>query len=143
MILEQIKELTQLKAAVAKLEAQVAAELPAALAALPEKFDYPSLKSFIKALKQAAGRKPKTRKKAKVAKVKAAKAPKAAKRKRAKITDEIRAQVKTALESGQKAGAVAKAAGISLPSVQNIKKQLGLVKVRGAAATEPTSAPAS
>ncbi len=138
MILEQIKELTQLKVAVAKLEAQVAAELPAALAALPEKFDYPSLKSFIKALKQAAGRKPKMRKKAKVAK--AAKAPKAAKRKRAKITDEIRAQVKAALESGQKAAAVAKAAGISLPSVQNIKKQLGLVKVRGA---EPAPSPAS
>ena len=52
------------------------------------------------------------------------------KRIRAKITDEIRAQVKTALEAGQKTGAVAKAVGISLPSVQNIKKQLGLVKSR-------------
>ena len=49
-------------------------------------------------------------------------------RKRAKITDAIRARVKKLLEAGKTGSQIAKALKISLPSVQNIKKALGLVR---------------
>ena len=51
-------------------------------------------------------------------------------RRRAVITDETRASVKKLVESGKTGGEIAKSLGISLPSVQNIKKALGLVKKR-------------
>ena len=46
------------------------------------------------------------------------------------ITDDTRAQVKKMVESDKTGAEIAKALGISLPSVQNIKKALGLVKKR-------------
>ncbi|MFT3784226.1 MAG: helix-turn-helix domain-containing protein [Nibricoccus sp.] len=54
----------------------------------------------------------------------------AARRKRAKITNETRAQLKKLVQSGKTGAEIAKTLGISLPSVQNIKKDLGLVKAR-------------
>ena len=51
-------------------------------------------------------------------------------RKRTKITDEIRAQVGDLVKAGKTNEEVAKTVGISAPSVQNIKKALGLVKAR-------------
>jgi len=51
-------------------------------------------------------------------------------RKRARITDEIVAKVKDLIEKGKSGAATSKAAGISLPSVGNIKKRLGLTKKR-------------
>jgi len=63
-----------LKAQTAKLEASLAESRPAALAALPAEYGFTDLKSFIKALKAAAGAKPKAKRgrkpgrKAKVAK---------------------------------------------------------------------------
>ena len=67
----------------------------AALAALPAANGFADLKSFIKALKPAAGKEPpdKTGRKTKAPKVKKVKS---GKRPRAKITDEIRARVKAA-----------------------------------------------
>jgi hypothetical protein len=64
---------------------------------------------------------------------KAEKAPKAAGKKRgkrARITPELKAQVKTLVEAGKTGAVIAKELGISLPSVQNIKKEFGLVKAR-------------
>lgn len=54
-------------------------------------------------------------------------------RKRAKITDAVRENVIAALKAGKTGAAVAKEAGISLPSVENIKKAAGLVKGRSKA----------
>jgi DNA-binding CsgD family transcriptional regulator len=51
-------------------------------------------------------------------------------RKRAVITAATKAQVKALTQAGKTGAEIAKAAGISLPSVQNIKKALGLVKAR-------------
>ena len=51
-------------------------------------------------------------------------------RTRAVITDETRANVKKLVEEGKSGAAIARELGISLPSVQNIKKALGLVKAR-------------
>jgi DNA-binding CsgD family transcriptional regulator len=62
--------------------------------------------SFIEALREAGGRK------------------------RARITDAQRAEVKRLLAAGQTGAQIAAATGLSLPSIQGIKKSLGLVKAR-------------
>ncbi|HWA08337.1 MAG TPA: helix-turn-helix domain-containing protein [Opitutaceae bacterium] len=49
-------------------------------------------------------------------------------KKRALITDETRASVKKMVNDGKNGGEIARALGISLPTVQNIKKAAGLVK---------------
>lgn len=102
------KEIARLQAGIAKLNRK--------LVALPGKFGFRSMDDFIAALKQAQ------------AKVGSAVAR--ARRKRAVITDEIKAKVKSLFAQEKTGAEVAKAVGISLPSVQNIKKELGLVKKR-------------
>lgn len=129
---DQIAELEKAKAKIIQAEAKLAADRVAALAKLPGDYGYADLNEFIKALKAAAG---KGGKKSKAGK-KAAKAPKAAKagkRTRAKITPELKQQVIAAVQAGDSGAKIAKAFGISLPSVQNIKKDAGLVKARAAA----------
>jgi hypothetical protein len=127
MVIEVVKELEAAKAKVVELELSLEKELTQKLSRLPYEFGFDDLGSFIKALKSAAG----ARRGRGRGKGKAVKATKPGKRgKRARITPEIKAQVK-ALVNDEKTGAeIAKALGISLPSVQNIKKELGLVKAR-------------
>lgn len=130
---DQIAELQKAKAKLAQAEAKLASDRVAALARLPGDYGYSDLNDFIKALKDAAGKSRKGKK------VKGAKTPKAAKpakaaagkRTRAKITPELKQQVISAVQSGQSGAEIAEAFGISLPSVQNIKKEAGLVKARG------------
>lgn len=55
----------------------------------------------------------------------------AGQRRRARITDEMKQQVKTLAEEGKTGAEIAEAVGISMPSVANIKKALGLTKKRG------------
>jgi len=55
---------------------------------------------------------------------------KAGTRTRAKITSETKDKVKALVKEGKTGAAIAKEVGISVPSVQNIKKELGLVKKR-------------
>jgi DNA-binding NarL/FixJ family response regulator len=134
--IDQIAELTKAKAKLAQAEAKLAADRVLALSKLPADYGYASLNDFIKALKDAAGKggKGKSAKAAKGKKAaKAPKAPKAAKGKRAKITPEVKAEVKAMVDAGKTGSEIAKALGISAPSVQNIKKELGLVKARAAA----------
>ncbi len=136
---EQIAELEKAKAKIVQAEAKLSADRVAALAKLPRDYGYTSLNDFIKALKDAAGKAGKTKgkKSAKAPKaVKADKAPKAGKRTRAKITPELKQQVIAAVQAGASGAKIAKDFGISLPSVQNIKKEAGLVKARSAAAPE-------
>ena len=131
MLTETVKELQAAKAKLAELEAAAAKQSAAMLAGLPEEYGFDSVDSFIAALKSAArsggGRRGRPAKKA-VVKAAAPKAGKA--RKRAKITPEIKQQVKDLVGKDESGAAIAKALGISLPSVQNIKKELGLVKSR-------------
>jgi transposase-like protein len=131
---DQIAELEKAKAKIAQAEAKLAADRVAALAKLPGDYGYDNLNAFIKALKSAAG------KAGKAKKAKAGKAPKAAKpakRTRAKITPELKAQVIAAVQEGKSGAEISKSLGLSLPSVQNIKKEAGLVKARAAAAAAP------
>lgn len=121
MIETKLKEIEAAKAKIAALEQSVAAELDKELASLPAKYGFDDAKAFLKAVKAATGGGGgKGRGPGKGGK----------RRTRAVITDETRAQVKKMVEDGKSGAAIAKAVGISLPSVQNIKKALGLVKAR-------------
>jgi hypothetical protein len=135
MFNEQLAKIEKAKADIAAAEAKLAADRVSALAKLPGDFGYDNINAFIKAVKDAYGKGGKAAKGKPGRKPKAAAAPKAAKKgKRAKITDEIKAQVKALAEAGKTGQEIAKALGISAPSVQNIKKAFGLVKARAAAA---------
>lgn len=121
MVTNQIRQLTAAKAKLLKLEKSIAAQLSRELAALPRKYGFESTPAFIKAVRAASG------------KAKGAAKPKAGgkRRKRAVITADTKAKVKALVQAGKTGAEIASAAGISLPSVQNIKKALGLVKKRG------------
>ena len=122
MITEKIKELASFKSKVEALEAEVAKQLQAELSGMPAAYGFDSLNGFIKAVKQAAGGRS------------SYKAPKVAggkKRRRAKITPEMKNGIKAAVKAGKTGAEIAKEFGISRPSVQNVKKEFGLVKARG------------
>ena len=121
MIADQIKELEATKSKVAQLEATIATELEKELAALPVKYGFETTAAFISAVKAASGKR-------RGRKLGAAKPAGRKRRKRAVITDETRASVKKMVGDGKTGTEIAKALGISLPSVQNIKKAAGLVK---------------
>ena len=125
MVTDKIKTLAITRARVAELEKSIAAELNRELAALPDKYGFDSLPAFFDAVRAAS--RGKTRGRAKTTS-KAASGGK--RRKRAVITAETKAKVKSLVESGKTGAEIAKQVGISLPSVQNIKKDLGLVKAR-------------
>ena len=125
MVTKQIRELEVTKAKIVALEKTIARRLQKELSVLHSKYGFPSLAEFIKALKGSSGGR---RKGARGRKARSS--GKARRHKRSVITDETRASVKKLVESGKTGSQIAKALGISLPSVQNIKKALGLVKSR-------------
>jgi DNA invertase Pin-like site-specific DNA recombinase len=125
MFIDKIKKLEATKAKLAALEKSVASELGRELSSLAGKYGFGNLASFFKAVRAASGGR------GKAAKRPARKAGrKAGGRRRAVITDATRAEVKKLAEAGKTGAEIAKAVGISLPSVQNVKKALGLVKSR-------------
>jgi hypothetical protein len=127
MVTKQIKELEVTKAKIVALEKSIAKRLHKELASLHDKYGFESLGEFVKALKaSSAGGARRKASKGRPAKS----AGKAKRRKRSVITDETRASVKKLVEAGKTGSQIAKSLGISLPSVQNIKKALGLVKAR-------------
>ena len=120
MITNKIKELEAARAKITKLEQEVASEITKELKALPAQFGYDNVADFIKAVKAANG--------GKAARKGSTKS--GGRRKRAVITTETKNKVKSLTTAGKTGAAIAKAVGISIPSVQNIKKELGLTKAR-------------
>lgn len=120
MVINKIKLLETTKAKVAKLEKSIAAQLSRELALLPKKYGFKSYQDFFKAMRGAAGG----------AMVSAGNKVAGKRRKRAVITADTKARVKALVHAGKTGNEIAKAVGISLPSVQNIKKELGLVQKR-------------
>jgi hypothetical protein len=124
MVTDKIKQLEATRAKLADLEQSLASELRRELAGLPAQYGFDSVAAFIAAVKGASGGKrgrPAGGGRG---------GPGKKRRTRAVITDETRASVKKMVNDGKTGGDIAKALGISLPSVQNIKKALGLVKKR-------------
>lgn len=142
MVTNKIKELQALQAKAATLQAAIDSERNAELASLPSKYGFDTTAAFIQAMRnadgvlskgqgQGQGKKGKTTKKKVAAKSTTAKGSVVGgKRKRAKITPAIKAKVKSAVAAGTSGAVIAKTLGISLPSVHNVKKELGLVKAR-------------
>ncbi len=116
MALNKLQELVKYQQKIASLEKELGKQRRKLLA-LPGKLGYKSPGDLIAALQAVAGGA-------------SGKVAGGAPRKRAKLTPEIKAKVK-ALVAADKTGAeISETLGISLPSVQNIKKELGLVKKR-------------
>ncbi len=130
MVTDTVKELQAAKAKVIALEQSLAKDLHQKLAKLPSEFGFDSLPAFFKAVKAAAGGRRGPKAAAKVA-GKPGKPAKAKRSKRARLTPELKDKVKVAVNAGKTGSAIAKEFGISVPSVQNIKKEFGLVKKRG------------
>lgn len=107
-----LKKLAKARNQVKKLEQAMAASQSKVLAKLPAKHGFDSVDAFVAAVKAAA------------------KGGKEHRRQRTVLTPEIKDKVKTLLEAGKTGSEIAQAVGISLPSVQNIKHSLGLVKTR-------------
>ncbi len=116
-----LKKIAEYKSKLAELERERAAQL----VKLPAQFGFASPEDFVAAFQQAAAGKS-ARKAAKPAQAKT----KSGRKPRAKITPEIVDQVKKLVAEGKTGSEIAKAAGISLPTVQNLKKKLGLVGKR-------------
>ena len=103
--------------------------MEAELAALPAQFGFASAQAFADAVVKASASG--TRLARKAGRRKDAVKPKG-KRKRSVVTDELRNQVKQLAEAGQTGAEIKAATGLSLPTIQNIKKAFGLVKARAA-----------
>ena len=136
MVTDKLKELEAARAKLASLEQSIQSELHKELAQLPGKYGFASASEFADAVRAASGGGRGGRRGHRGRPVGsgaggAAKTGGGRKRRtRAVITDETRSQVKKMVEGGKTGAEIAKSLGISLPSVQNIKKALGLVKKR-------------
>lgn len=129
MVTNKLKELEATRAKLASLEQSIASELNQELAGLPAKYGFDSVGAFVQAV-QAAGGGRRGRPAGKTSGAKPKAKTKSGRKARAVITDETRAQVKKLVAAGKTGGEIAKELDLSLPSVQNIKKALGLVKKR-------------
>lgn len=120
MVTDKLQKLRKYQREMAKIEKELA-RFNSKLARLPGQYGFKSMDAFIEALravKSGGGGK-------------SAGAVKPAGRKpRAVITAETKQKVKAMVNDGKTGAQIAKALNISLPSVQNIKKELGLVKAR-------------
>ncbi len=127
MVTEVIKELKAAKAKVEALEQSLLKERKQKLASLPAELGFDTVAAFIDAVREAVGgrrgRPPK-------GEGGSSAAGRKGRRRRAKITAETKSSVKAAVNAGKTGAQIAKELGISVPSVQNIKKELGLVKAR-------------
>lgn len=128
MMIEKLEQLQGLRAKVAELEEMVEATRSTELAVLPERYGFPGVREFIAAVKAASGASRGRRGRSLGATNSSGTKGGARRRKRATITDQTRGEVKRLVDAGKTGNAIAKTLGISVPSVQNIKKALGLVK---------------
>jgi hypothetical protein len=124
MVTAKIKQLNEFQTKVDALKKAIASQLKSDLSSLHKKYGFETPLALIKAIKASAGGKRPGR----VAKAASTGGKK--KRKRAKITPEMKQKLKGMVDAGKTGTVIAKSLGISLPSVQNIKKELGLVKAR-------------
>ena len=133
MVTDKLKELEAARAKLATLEQSIADELNSELAALPAKYGFASASEFVRAVNAASGGgKGRGRRRGRPPGKGKAGAKKGGKKRRTRavITDETRAQVKKMVDAGKTGAEIAETLKISVPTVQNIKKALGLVKER-------------
>lgn len=106
------------RAKVTKLEQAIVSKRNRQLAKLHLQHGFSSPAALIKAIKAAVS-----------GKIGTAAAPASGqRRKRSVITAETKAKVKALTQEGKTGNEIAKLTGISIPSVQNIKRELGLTR---------------
>jgi len=127
MVTDKLEKLRQYQKQMARLEKELA-RFNSKLLALPGKYGFKSMNAFIDALRQAAGG---SGARAGSSNSAAASVSAGGRKPRAKITPEMKQKLKALVQEGKTGSQIAKQLNISLPSVQNIKKELGLVKKRG------------
>lgn len=118
MLTTKIEQLAATRLKVARLEKAIAAERGRELRELPARYGFASMQDFIAAVHAAAGGRP------------AAGPSRQKRRKRAVITNAKRARVLRLIKAGKTGNQIVQAVGISLPSVNTIKKKAGLTKAR-------------
>ena len=128
MLSSKIKELADYKAKIVELERAVLQEREAALARAHADLGFASRGDLIKALRALDKAGPKRGRKPAA---KAGAAAKKTRRKRTTITPELRDSILAAVREGGTGNAVAKRFGVSLPTVQNIKRAAGLTRAGG------------
>jgi hypothetical protein len=126
MVTRKIKQLEAAKAHLARLQTSIDRQLQKELAGLPAAYGFSTAPEFFHAVSAALGGKANGRSPALASKP----AGRKPRRKRAVITDATRAAVKKLSEAGKTGAEISAEVGISLPSVQNVRKALGLVKAR-------------
>lgn len=124
---DQIKELEQLQNQAAALKSKIEEEREAKLASMHEDVGLESTEALIDALQGLAKAPPKKKKRIK--------AP-AIKRKRPRLTPAQKEKIANAIKDGLKGTEASRKFGVSLATVQNIKKSFGLVKSRGKKSAE-------
>ena len=117
MASNKLKEIAAYKAKIAALEKEVAAEKRKKLTNLHKEVGLGSTAELIAELQN-------------LKKSRSSKSKPASSGKRARITPAIKEGVGKAVKAGKKGAEIAKQFGISIPSIQNIKTELGLVKKR-------------
>ena len=133
MLSKRMQELAVQKAKLIELENAIIAERDAQLRNLHEELGYATRDELINALCAVEKLAPAKRgcKKRAAAAAAPASAPAAGgkkRRKRTKITAELRKSIEDAAKSGATGAAIAKQYGVSLPTVQNIKRAAGLTR---------------
>lgn len=117
---KKTRRLEAAKALVARLESELVREL----AGLHAHYGFRDVRTFLISVEKAAhtgGRK---------ANARVNSLPRGRKRRRTQITDDMRREVRKLVMEGKTGGEIAATVGISLPSVQNIKREAGLVQAR-------------
>ena len=135
MLSSKIKELADYKAKIVELERAVLEERESALSRAHSDLGFASRSDLIKALNALEKAGPKRGRK-KGAKAASAPTEKKARRKRTTITPELRDSILAAVKEGGTGTAVAKKFGVSLPTVQNIKRAAGLTRAAGDRASD-------
>lgn len=110
-----LQEIERKKQEIAELEKQAAEQRKQKLLSLHEQVGLNSVHELIEALQEVAG----------------VKSSGSKSKRRGRITPQLREEIGQALRDGASGSQVAQQFGISTASVQNIKKDLGLVKQRG------------
>lgn len=126
MLTPKLQQLADYKAKVEKLEKSVQAERDAVLRGLHTETGYATRDDLISALQSLGGGGKRGRKPGKAA----AGSGGGKRKKRVVITPDLREGIIAAVKAGGTGSAVAKKFGVSLPTVQNIKRDAGLTKKR-------------
>lgn len=113
----ELKKLLAVRQKLSAIEVKLGNKMQREMSALPEKYGYDGMESFIAALQELSGSGQSGGKAS-------------GKRKRGKVTDEIRQKVKELFEAEKTGAEVAAAVGLALPTIQAIKKKLKMVKER-------------